>query len=199
MPPVVMTRSPVFRLPSNSCSFLRCCDWGRMRRKYQMPRRGRSKTNGPNGLDAPASAAKRIGFTMRHSINAGHFFYRIFRMRSPPTEHGTFSIRAFQIRFGSTNHLELRAHPVAKFRELSKQERLPHSAHSVKVKVDIVVGGQDRSQHFAGYKKVPKVTARIALAHRTGARGIQRPLIPRVARVLDNDLALGGERAGIRS
>src|ERR1035437_2899510 len=85
-----------------------------------------------------------------------------------PQDTGLSRFGVFQIRFGSRAHLEFRAHPVAKLRELSKQERLPHSAHSVKVKVDVVVGGQHRSQHFAGHKEVAEVAAGIALAPGAG-------------------------------
>jgi hypothetical protein len=43
------------------------------------------------------------------------------------------------------------------FRELSKQERLPDFAHSVKVKVEVVVRRQDRAEHFAGNEEMAKV------------------------------------------
>jgi hypothetical protein len=55
------------------------------------------------------------------------------------------------------------------FRELSKQERLPHSTHRVKVKVEVVMGGEDGPQHFAGHKKMAKVAAGISPAYGAGA------------------------------
>src|ERR1039458_211374 len=88
-------------------------------------------------------------------------------------------------------------HPRVEYRELSKQQSLPDFSHSVKVKVDVMMGGEDGAQHLAGDEEVAKVAARIAAANRTGAGGVGRALIPRVTGVLDDDFALGGEQAGV--
>jgi hypothetical protein len=89
-------------------------------------------------------------------------FSKGFRMRNPDYRVRDFLGSGFSESLGSGTYRMLRAHPVAKFRELSKQERLPHSAHSVKVKVDIVMGGQNRTKHFTRRKQVAKIASGIA-------------------------------------
>jgi hypothetical protein len=58
-------------------------------------------------------------------------------------------------------------------------------AHYVKVKVDVVVGGEDRGGEFSGSEKVTKVGACVAAADAANAVRIDGPLVLRVPRVLD--------------
>jgi hypothetical protein len=89
-----------------------------------------------------------------------------------------------------------------KFRERSKQQRVPDFAHPVNVKVEVVLGGQNGPQHLPRKKQVAYVASRIALADRTLTSRIKRRFISRVLRVLDYHLPLRSEHttvAGIPS
>ena len=105
---------------------------------------------------------------MRHSIKAEPFFLRILDEK-PVRELRDFLGSGFPDSLRVWKRLRFRAHPTVEFRELSKQERLPDSTHGVKVKVEVVVGGQNGPQHLTGHKEVAKIPARIPLAHRAGA------------------------------
>ena len=70
-------------------------------------------------------------------------------------------------------------------------------AHDVKVKVDIVVGGEDSGCEFSSGEKMPKIGASIAPADAARALRVDRILILGVTRVLDEDAALRGVKARV--
>jgi hypothetical protein len=85
----------------------------------------------------------------------------------------------------------------SEFFKLSKRDSLSNLTHCVKVKVDIVVGGQDGGGNFSRSEKMSKVSARIAAADTAGAICVNGALIRDVARVLDEHTAFGGVQAGV--
>src|SRR5712691_791823 len=46
--------------------------------------------------------------------------------------------------------------------QVPKRDSLANFPHDVKVKVEVVVGVQDRRQDFVGHKQMPQVSARVA-------------------------------------
>jgi len=69
--------------------------------------------------------------------------------------------------------------------------------HYVKVKVDIVVGREDRGGQFSGSEEMTKISARVTTAYGTTTFRIDGALILRVARVLDKHAAFAGVKAGV--
>src|SRR5260370_7647123 len=67
--------------------------------------------------------------------------------------------------------------------------------HDVKVKVDIVVGGEDRRGDFSRGEEMTEIGARVAAAEGASALGIHGPRILGVARVLDKYAAFAGIKA----
>jgi hypothetical protein len=84
-----------------------------------------------------------------------------------------------------------------KLRERSKEQRLPHFAHRVNVKVEVVLGGQNSPQHLPRNQQVANVASGISPADRTLTSGIKRRFIPRVPRVLDYHLTLRSEGTAV--
>src|SRR5579885_3568162 len=91
----------------------------------------------------------------------------------------------------------LRAHLGREFREVPKPDSLADLPHDVKVKVDVVVGGEDGGGELVRSEKMPEIRARVPAANGTRAGGIHRPLVVRVARVFDQHAALGSVKAGM--
>src|SRR5580698_6903242 len=79
--------------------------------------------------------------------------------------------------------------------EIPKLDSLPNFAHGVKVKVDVVVGVQDRSQQLVRKIEMPQVSPRIAPANRARARLIKPSWILGILRVLYEHPPLRGEQA----
>src|SRR5580693_54673 len=75
------------------------------------------------------------------------------------------------------------------FREMSKADSLSDLAHYVNIKVDIVVGSQNRRGDFSCCKQVPQIRSRIPLAYPARAIWIDWFLILAVTRVLDEHAA----------
>src|SRR5262249_54019541 len=98
------------------------------------------------------------------------------------------SVRAGQI---------LGTHSCCKFLQLSKPDSLSDLPHDVKVKVDIVVGGEDGGSDFSRAKEMPKIRTSVATANGTGTLRIDGTLVVDVAGVLDEHAALGGVEAGV--
>src|SRR5215471_18594770 len=98
------------------------------------------------------------------------------------------SVRAGQI---------LGTHSCRKFLQLSKPDSLSDLPHDVKVKVDIVVGGEDGGSDFSRAKEMPKIRTSVATANGTGTLRIDGALVVDVAGVLDEHAALGGVEAGV--
>jgi hypothetical protein len=68
--------------------------------------------------------------------------------------------------------------------ELPKTDSLANFAHYVKVKVNVVVGVQDRSEEFSGGIEMAQVRARVAAAHGAAAGFVNRARVARVLRAL---------------
>jgi hypothetical protein len=84
-----------------------------------------------------------------------------------------------------------------KFRERSKQQRLPDFAHPVNVKVEVMLGGQNSPEHLPRHQQVTYVTPRIARADRAITSRIKRGFIPRVLGILDDHFTLRGEYTAV--
>jgi hypothetical protein len=69
--------------------------------------------------------------------------------------------------------------------------------HDVKVKVDIMVGGEDGGAHFSCGKKMAKIRACVAAANAARAIRIDGALIFGVARILNEHTAFAGVEAGV--
>ena len=98
------------------------------------------------------------------------------------------SVRAGQI---------LGAHSCRKILQVSKPDSLSDLPHDVKVKVDIVVGGEDGGGDFSSGEEMPKICASIAVANGTRTLRIDGTLIFDVASVLDEHAALAGVQASV--
>src|SRR5271157_479009 len=85
----------------------------------------------------------------------------------------------------------------SEFIKLSKRDSLSNLTHCVKVKVDVVVGGQDGGGDLSGGEEMPQVSAGVAATHAARAIGVHGPLIRDVARVLDVHAAFAGVEAGV--
>src|SRR4051812_50067794 len=70
---------------------------------------------------------------------------------------------------------------------------LPEIGHEVKVKAQVVEGGEHRRRELPRPHEVVEEGARDAAAGRTAALGSERPLVVLVAGVLDLDHSLAGE------
>src|SRR5271154_959997 len=79
--------------------------------------------------------------------------------------------------------------------EIPKLDSLPNFAHGVKVKVDVVVGVQDRRQQLIRKIEMPQVSPRISPANGASAGLIQRPRIFGILRILDQHAPLRSEQA----
>src|SRR5205809_46359 len=75
-----------------------------------------------------------------------------------------------------------------------KRYSVPNLSERVKVKVQVMQRVKGRRVDFAGLKKMPQVRARTSPARITIARRIGRPIVLRIARILDIDGALAGEQ-----
>jgi hypothetical protein len=91
----------------------------------------------------------------------------------------------------------LSAQSCRKTLQVSKPDSLSDLPHDVKVKVDIVVGGEDGGGDFPSGEEMPKIGASVAPAHRTRALRINGAAVFDVARVLDEHAALAGVQAGV--
>src|SRR5260370_35435692 len=80
---------------------------------------------------------------------------------------------------------------------MPKRDSLADLAHYVKVKVDIVVGGEDGAGDFSRSEEVTKIGARVAAANGTSTPGINGLLILGVTRVLDEHAAFAGVEASM--
>ena len=74
-----------------------------------------------------------------------------------------------------------------------KLDKLPYSAHGVKIEVQVVHRVEHGSQDLFRQEKMPQVRTGIRLAHRTTTIGIDRIGIIFIARILDRDLSVRGE------
>src|SRR5580658_1929516 len=81
--------------------------------------------------------------------------------------------------------------------EIPKLDSLPNFAHGVKVKVDIVVGVQDRRQQLIRKIEVTQVSPRIPPANRARTGLIERPRIFGILRILDQQAPLRSEQASM--
>src|ERR1700719_225167 len=81
--------------------------------------------------------------------------------------------------------------------KLSKTDSLSDLPHYVKVKVDIVMGGEDGCGDFSGSEEMPKIGARVAAANRARALRIDRTLVFDVARVLDEHAPFASVQASM--
>src|SRR5271154_956950 len=77
----------------------------------------------------------------------------------------------------------------AESREIPKTDSLANFAHHVKVKVDVVVGVQDRAKQFIRKEKMAQIGARIAAANGAAAGLVDWPEILGVAGVFDQHAA----------
>src|SRR5260370_16765828 len=80
---------------------------------------------------------------------------------------------------------------------MPKRDSLADLADYVKVKVDIVVGGENGAGDFSCSEEVTKIGARVAAADGTSTLGINGLLILGVTRVLDEHAAFAGVEAGV--
>src|SRR5258708_7273864 len=83
------------------------------------------------------------------------------------------------------------------FRQVPKLDSLADLPHDVKVKVDIVVGGEDGAGDFSRSEEVTKIGARVAAADGTTTPGINGLLVLGVTRVLDEYSAFAGVEASV--
>src|SRR5260370_18080037 len=80
---------------------------------------------------------------------------------------------------------------------MPKRDSLADLADYVKVKVDIVVGGENGAGDFSCSEEVTKIGARVAAADGTSTPGINGLLILGVTRVLDEHAAFAGVEASV--
>jgi len=100
--------------------------------------------------------------------------------------------------FGSVRSGQiLVTHSCRKFLQVSKPHSLSDLPHDVKVKVDIMVGGEDGASDFSGGEEMPKIRTSVAAANGTGTLRIDGALVVDVARVLDEHAPLAGVEAGV--
>src|SRR5258708_39302014 len=97
--------------------------------------------------------------------------------------------RARRIQQSDWTRYVTRAHLGREFRQVPKLDSLADLPHDVKVKVDIVVGGEDRRGEFSCGEEMPKVCARVASANRASANRIEGPPVLPVGRGFDQHAA----------
>src|SRR6185295_13887420 len=73
-------------------------------------------------------------------------------------------------------------------------DKLPYSAHGVKVEVQVVDCIQYRRQDLIRHEEMPQIGAGICLANRTTACGVNWSGIFLVLGILDHDAAIPGEQ-----
>ena len=93
----------------------------------------------------------------------------------------------------------LGTHSCRKILQVSKPDSLSDLPHDVKVKVDIVVGGEDGCGDFSRGEEMPKIRASVAAADGTRTFRINRALIFDVASVLNEHPAFAGVETGMTS
>jgi hypothetical protein len=77
--------------------------------------------------------------------------------------------------------------------QIFKLNKMSYFRHCVKVIVKIVVGIQYRREHFPAQEQVPQIGARVGFADLATAVGVERSLVPKILRVLDDDPSLTGK------
>src|SRR6266852_1154713 len=81
--------------------------------------------------------------------------------------------------------------------QVPKRDSLANFPHDVKVKVEVVVGVQDRREDFVGHKQMPQVSARVAPADHAAAGFVWWARVIGVARILDEQTPLAGKQAAV--
>src|SRR5258708_37113181 len=93
--------------------------------------------------------------------------------------------RARRIQLSDWTRYVTRVHLGREFRQVPKPDSLADLPHDVKVKVDIVVGGEDRRGEVSCGEEMPKLVARVTAANRASAWRIGGPPLLRGARGFD--------------
>src|SRR5580658_3268544 len=85
-------------------------------------------------------------------------------------------------------------YPLRQAREAAFGDRRPDLAHQVEIEMHVMQCRQAHPQDLIAAVQVPQVGARIALAGRTAAGGVDRSGIALVHRIADVDDARGGKQ-----